>query len=172
MDNALFAQLKHSEIMTYAGKQTSARIRANSYTTNDFIEHLLKAKSFAEIHTQCTLICEHYGFDFFSLAAHIRRPNRSPLFFRMLDYVNNFALHYEQHQYILEDPGVRIATQRTTPYTIAKDIIGFGEGLMIEDNEWRVLHAAVDFGIHEVFNAPFQHSFGGYGLVRFIIKLA
>lgn len=168
MDNALFTQLKQSEIITYAGEKSTGSIRTYGYTANDFIENLLKAQSFADIHRQCALICEHYGFDFFALGAHIRRPNQSPLFFRMVDYVNTFVVHYEQHKYILEDPGVRIATQRTTPYTITNDINSFGESFRIADNEWGVLRDAVDFGIREVFYAPFHASVGGYGLARFL----
>lgn len=166
MNNTLFNKFRSCEVRAYAGRSDANNLRSGRCNANDIIQNLLAAKSAQDIHTQCLLICETYGFDFFSIIEYLVRPNLPPLLYRMLQHVDSFAAHYENHSLIFDDPGIRIATRSIVPYVISDDIYGYE----FTPNEMNVIHASLDFGLRQVFNAPFHDYLGGCGLVRFVHK--
>lgn len=152
------------EMRVYAGQRLSNRQPHSMYTLNDIVFNILNSKSVQDIHSQCVIICERYGFDFFTIVQRVYRTGHSPLFFRMIDHIDKFAIHYEKQSLLLDDPGIRIATQRVTPFVMSSDVSAYN----LSSRELRVIHDALDFGLREVFYAPFGDQAGGYGLVRFV----
>jgi len=163
MNSAAFNQLRFCEVKTYAEKGNTYSASNGISRITDIVQNLLVAKSFQDVHTQCLLICESYGFDFFSIIEYVVRPNLPPLLYRMLQHVDSFAAHYEKHALIFDDPCIKIATESILPYVISEDLCGY----IFTPNELNVIHTAVDFGLRQVFNAPFHNHVGGWGLVRF-----
>ncbi len=156
--------MQQDEMRVYAGQRLSNRQSHEMYKLEDIVLNILNSKSVQDIHSQCVVICEHYGFDFFTIIERVCRFNNSPLLFRMIDHVDNFAIHYEKESLFFIDPGVRLTVQRVTPFIMAGDVSEY----KLTSKELRVIHDAQDFGLREVFYAPFCDHAGGYGLVRFI----
>lgn len=156
--------MQQSEMRVYAGQRLSDRQSHGIYKLEDIVLNILNSKSVQDIHSQCVLICEQYGFDFFTIAERVYRSNQPPLLFRMIDHVDNFAIHYEKQSLFFDDPGVRLTAQRVAPFIMAGDVSEYN----LTSRELRVIHAALDFGLREVFYAPFSGNAGEYGLVRFI----
>ncbi|RYG16976.1 MAG: hypothetical protein EOO07_12075, partial [Chitinophagaceae bacterium] len=155
--------MQQDEMRVYAGQRLSNRQSHEMYKLEDIVLNILKAKSVQDIHSQCLFICERYGFDFFTITERVYRPNHSPLLFRMIDHVDNFAVHYEKQSLFFDDPGFRLTAQRVSPFIMAGDVSEY----KLTSRELRVIHAALDFGLREVFYAPFSGHIGEYGLVRF-----
>lgn len=166
MNNIVFNRLRFCEVKTYAGNANEHAIGDRISPAADIVQNLLVAKSFQDVHTQCLLICENYGFDFFSIIEYVVRPNLPPLLYRMLQQVDSFVAHYEKHALIFDDPCIQIATRSVLPYVISEDLHGY----TFTPSELNVIHTAVDFGLQQVFNAPFHDHVGGWGLVRFFYR--
>ncbi|RZK11535.1 MAG: hypothetical protein EOO43_19295 [Flavobacterium sp.] len=162
----VFNRLRSCEVRTYAGRGDANTQSSKMYNANDIAQNLLLAENIQDVHTQCLLICETYGFDFFSIIEYIVRPNLPPLLYRMLQHVDNFAAHYEKHSLIFDDPGIQIAMRSIHPYVISPDTRGYE----FTPNEMNVIHTSVDFGLRQVFNAPFHDHIGSCGLIRFVHK--
>lgn len=163
MNNVAFNRLRLCEVKTYAGRGDAHSASGGIYTVADIVENLLLAKNFQDVHTQCLLICENYGLDFFSIIEYVVRPNLPPLLYRMLQHVDGFVAHYEKHALIFDDPCIKIGTRSIHPYVISEDLHGYA----FTPGELGVIHTALDFGLQQVFNAPFHDHVGGWGLVRF-----
>ncbi|MES2824355.1 MAG: LuxR C-terminal-related transcriptional regulator [Pseudomonadota bacterium] len=166
MNNTAFNRLRSCEVRTYAGGKDAHNLRGGICSGSDIIHNLLSATSVQAVHAQCLLICENYGFDFFSIIEYVVRPTLPPLLYRMLQHVDSFAAHYEKHGLIFDDPGIQIATRLIHPYVISHDVLGFE----FTSNQMNVINTSVDFGLRQVFNAPFHDHLGGCGLVRFVHK--
>ena len=166
MNSAVFNRLRSCEVRTHVGEKDASNLRGGKSSGNDIIHNLLSATCVQDVHAQCLLICENYGFDFFSIVEYVVRPNLPPLWYRMLQHVDGFVAHYEKHGLIFDDPCIQIATRAIHPYVISHDAPGYE----FTPNQMNVINTSVDFGWRQVFNASFHDHLGGCGLVRFVHK--
>lgn len=156
--------MQQDEMRIYAGQRLLNCKSHEMYKLEDIVFNILNSKSVQDIHSNCVFICERYGFDYFTIVERVYRSNQPSLWFRMIDHVNDFAIHYEKQSLFFDDPGLRLTTQRTAPFIMSGDAREY----KLESKELRVIHAALDFGLREVFYAPFSGHAGECGLVRFI----
>jgi len=144
----------------------------NSYNTteDEFIEQLNYANTITEINHLCANIRHYYGFDFFAVFAVFARFNRSgqkPLCFMLREFDNQWTKHYEQKQYVFVDPTIRIGLNKSVPYIWASEKYQQLKPLLSSD-EAKIAAEGLDFGLKNIFNAPFHSADGSYGLIRFL----
>lgn len=152
------------DVSTFFGEKNTKTTLANDLNVIDYIQKLLSVSNLDEIHKICVAICHQYGYDFFTTIMHINRPNKPLTIFRMVEHVNDFTIHYEKNRFFLTDPGIRIAKSTATPYALSTAT----DKHRLSDAERSVILDASDFGMREVFYAPFHGVGGDFGAVRFV----
>ena len=119
------------------------------------------------LHNVCSKIGRRYGYDYYAVLVRFNRLDGPPVCVQMREYVNDWSDHYEKNRFIFYDPTVRIATKCLTPFLwSSKTYQELRDKLF--DYEKNVTNDAIDFGMTDVFCAPFISSPGSYGLVRFV----
>jgi len=142
-------------------------VQTYNMTTADFIELLIQAETVEQLHQACVLIRRHYGFDYFAIFALFSRANQKNLCFVMRECDNEWNEHYQRKKYILIDPTIRLASIKTTPFSWHSQHYEKLSSLLNE-NETKVTDDALEFGLKNIFNAPFHLPGGSHGVIRFI----
>jgi len=148
---------------------SSSRLNSLAYnaTLDDFVETVLNATSIDHLSQVCTDIRYHYGFDFFTLLVRFNRYNERPVCYFVREYDDDWTDYYQKNKCMLYDPGIRISVNTTIPFLWSGEYFNELEQLLTVP-EIDHCRRATDFGMQDVFSAPFQGEYGEYGLVRFV----
>jgi len=166
--------IKHShnlldgcEIRSFSENKQRNRPSGIKRGCSQFSERLLTVDTLPDLHDVCTEIRLFYGFDFFAIFTKFNRSELAPLCFLMREYENAWTQHYEKNRYMFVDPSIRMSCMRTSPYIWSSHLYDCLVDVLTPP-ELQVSRDALDFGLREVFNAPFKGVNGECGLVRFI----
>lgn len=154
------------QLINQTGKNYTP-INTSLFTITDFIHQILSASSLEELYSVIHAIRSHYGYDFYALYAKVPRAGKGLLTFLFREYENDWTKHYESNQYMFCDPSIRLSAKSVCPFIWTSHL--FDEITpVLKSNEFKISYDAYDFGLKEVFNAPFRSANGSFGLIRFI----
>ena len=167
MNNSIYRIIKGSKLHNFSGAKPSSE-DLRSLNVSDFIEQLTLADNLEALHAVCSKIGRRYGYDYYAILVRFNRASGPPVCVQMREYANDWSDHYEKNRFIFYDPTVRIATSSLTPFLWSSRTYKQQLEDKIFDHEMSVTNDAIDFGMTDVFCAPFISSPGSYGLVRFV----
>jgi len=155
--------IRNSEIKDVTGCQ----LVTACMSVDDYVHQLTQANTIDEVHRLCTSIRYRYGFDFYTVFSTFSRPDKKPLIFTIREYDNAWTRHYQDKQYLLIDPSIRIAESKVSPYVWSyTDRHSVKESFLT--SELSLLHEALDFGMRGVLNVPIRGAGGNQSLIRFV----
>jgi len=133
----------------------------------DFADALTNSSTREDISRVSTGIRKHYGFDFFAIFIRLYRIQEKPACYFVREKETPWTRHYEANKCMLNDPGIRLVTQQKTPCIWSSH--RFEEiKQRLTKPELAVSYQALDFGLRDVFNAPFLGRNGEMGLIRLV----
>jgi len=167
MNGAILNIMKGCELQSLTIRPACTNKRMNNPTIDDFIEEIAYTTNMEELGSVCPSIRDHYGFDFFSLLVRFNRLDNQPICYFVRDFDNDWSHYYQKNKCILYDPGIRISVSTTIPFLWSSHALD-DLGNFLNVHEIEHCARAFDFGMRDVFNAPFIGKYGEYGLIRFV----
>lgn len=167
MSSAILSIMNDCELKSVTSTPKHTLNRTYNPTLNFFVHKTTTATTIEDLSYACSLIRDHYGFDFFSLLLRLNRFGNSPICYFVRDLNDSWTHYYQENKCILYDPGIRVSTSSVTPFLWSRH--AFGDwGKTLSSYEADHCDQAFSFGMKDVFNAPFIGKPGDYGLIRFV----
>lgn len=166
MQNRLLCEIKECEIRSVVGSGLDD-YHKRPFDINIFIDDTALANTIGDIERLCKELSNNYGFDFFAIFIRLHRLESTPLCFFMREIEDEWTRHYDCNQYMLTDPNIRLAASSITPFFWSSHLFE-NVKFFLKPYEFDVSYDALEFGLKDIFNAPFQNANGDYGLIRFI----
>jgi DNA-binding CsgD family transcriptional regulator len=83
---------------------------------HDLIESLEKSETVEDIHSICSSLCNHFGFDRFQYGARIPTSFVKPYYIFISSYQNEWRERYLSKGYMTLDPAVIYCASHSTPF--------------------------------------------------------
>jgi DNA-binding CsgD family transcriptional regulator len=130
------------------------------FDCHELIDLLSKADTVEDIHSACSSLCDHFGFDRFQYGARIPTSFVKPYFIFISSYQNEWRARYLAEGYMSIDPVVIHCASHSTPISWEQTTSQEKESEIIR----RFMGEARDFGLQSGASFPVHSAQGEFAM--------